>query len=166
MKKLALAVVCFSLTLGVATYAAKTAAPAVAKPVTATVAKTAAPAVSKAVTPTVSKTVAPTIAKPATKNDPIKFVDVPDDHYANSAVYRLVSRGVTKGYPDLTFRGEKTLSRYELAAYLANYDMYVQKVVVQPQDLRDLKIRLLEQETQQLRELVASLNAAVRSFRR
>ena len=101
-----------------------------------------------------------------TKNESIRFVDVPDDHFANAAIYKLVSRGVTKGYPDLTFRGDKTLSRYEIAAYLSNYDTYIQKNVVQPQELRDLKIRLLEQEMQQLRETVTSLNEALKTPKR
>lgn len=49
----------------------------------------------------------------------IKFKDLPDDHWAASAVYDLVRMGVTKGYPDGTFRGNKKISRYETAVFLA-----------------------------------------------
>jgi len=49
----------------------------------------------------------------------IRFSDVPDDHWAASAVYDLVKMGVTKGYPDGTFRGNKTISRFEIAIFLS-----------------------------------------------
>lgn len=49
----------------------------------------------------------------------VKFKDVPDDHWAASAVYDLVKMGVTKGYPDGTFRGTKNITRYETAVFLS-----------------------------------------------
>lgn len=48
-----------------------------------------------------------------------KFTDVPADHWAAPAVYDLVKQGVTSGYPDGTFRGDKNLTRYETAALLS-----------------------------------------------
>ncbi|MBI5699939.1 S-layer homology domain-containing protein [Candidatus Saganbacteria bacterium] len=52
-------------------------------------------------------------------NADIKFGDVPADHWAAPAVYDLVKQGVTSGYPDGTFRGDKNLTRYETAALLS-----------------------------------------------
>jgi len=49
----------------------------------------------------------------------LTFKDMPDDHWAASAVYDLVNRGVTNGFPDGTFRGNKKLSRYETAVFLS-----------------------------------------------
>ncbi|MFA4858450.1 MAG: S-layer homology domain-containing protein [Candidatus Margulisiibacteriota bacterium] len=49
----------------------------------------------------------------------IKFTDVPNDHWAASSVYDLVNMGVTAGYPDGTFRGNHSISRYEAAVFLA-----------------------------------------------
>lgn len=49
----------------------------------------------------------------------IKFKDMPDNHWAAPAVYDLVKLGVTKGYPDGTFRGDKQISRYETALFLS-----------------------------------------------
>lgn len=49
----------------------------------------------------------------------VKFKDVPDTHWAASSVYDLVKMGVTKGYPDGTFRGKKQITRYETAIFLA-----------------------------------------------
>ncbi len=49
----------------------------------------------------------------------VKFKDLPNDHWAASAVYDLVKLGVTKGYPDGTFRGTKKITRYETAVFLS-----------------------------------------------
>lgn len=45
--------------------------------------------------------------------------DVPEGHYAYDAVYDLIKRGVTGGFPDGTFRGKKLVSRYELASFIS-----------------------------------------------
>jgi hypothetical protein len=47
------------------------------------------------------------------------FKDVPAKHWAASSVYDLVRMGVTKGYPDGTFRGTKNITRYETAVFLS-----------------------------------------------
>jgi len=47
-------------------------------------------------------------ADPATK-------DVPTDHWAYAAVKELVKLGIIDGFPDGTFRGDKPISRYEMA---------------------------------------------------
>ena len=49
----------------------------------------------------------------------LKFRDVPDSHWASKAVYKLVKMGVTQGYPDGTFRGNKNITRFETALFLA-----------------------------------------------
>ena len=47
------------------------------------------------------------------------FSDVSEEHWAKDAVYELVKKGITTGYPDGTFRGEQSITRYETAAFLA-----------------------------------------------
>ncbi len=49
----------------------------------------------------------------------VKFKDVPADHWAAKSVYDLVRLGITTGYPDGTFRGTRTISRYETAIFLS-----------------------------------------------
>jgi hypothetical protein len=45
--------------------------------------------------------------------------DLPPDHWAYKAIQQLMEKyGVMEGFPDNTFRGTKTVSRYELAAAL------------------------------------------------
>lgn len=46
-------------------------------------------------------------------------VDVPQDHWAASAVAEVVARGWLQGYPGGSFRGEVALDRYQLATTLA-----------------------------------------------
>ncbi len=43
------------------------------------------------------------------------FSDVPEKHWAYDSVKKLVKAGLIDGYDDDTFRGDKTMSRYEFA---------------------------------------------------
>lgn len=49
---------------------------------------------------------------------PDRFVDVPKDHWAYQAVENLRAKGILVGYPNNTYRGKRTMNRYELAAAL------------------------------------------------
>ena len=54
------------------------------------------------------------------------FNDLPEGHWAYDAVTMLAEDGVLEGYSDGTFRGTKTMNRYEMAEVvskaLAKYD--------------------------------------------
>lgn len=47
------------------------------------------------------------------------FVDVPAKHWAYDAVSKLAKAGVVDGFGDGTFRGDKTMTRYEMAQIVA-----------------------------------------------
>lgn len=47
------------------------------------------------------------------------FVDVPAKHWAYGAVAKLAKAGVVDGYGDGTFRGDRTMTRYEMAQMVA-----------------------------------------------
>ena len=47
------------------------------------------------------------------------FSDVPAKHWAYDAVNQLAKAGVVTGYGDGTFKGDKTISRYEMASMIA-----------------------------------------------
>ncbi|HWR05924.1 S-layer homology domain-containing protein [Sporomusa sp.] len=47
------------------------------------------------------------------------FSDVPAKHWAYDAVGKLAQAGVITGYGDGTFKGDKTVSRYEMASMIA-----------------------------------------------
>lgn len=55
------------------------------------------------------------LAQPA-----LPFADVPTDHWAYEAILNLYTNyGCLSGYPDGSFRGDQTVSRYEFAASLS-----------------------------------------------
>jgi hypothetical protein len=47
------------------------------------------------------------------------FADVPADHWAYQAIETLSADGLIDGYPDGSFKGDRPLSRYEMAAIVA-----------------------------------------------
>ena len=61
----------------------------------------------------------------ATARDNGYLKDVPEGHFAYDAVYDLIKRGVTGGYPDGTYRGAKEITRYEIAAMLSKLEKSV-----------------------------------------
>jgi hypothetical protein len=78
--------------------------------------------------------------------------DVSPDHWAYAAIQALIEKyEVMEGFPDKTFRGPKTLTRYELAAALAKVMAKVEELIssatgqpisvepgVNPEDLRTI----------------------------
>lgn len=54
------------------------------------------------------------------------FVDVPLNHWAYDSVQSLAAKGVILGYPDGTFGGTKSLTRYEFAEATAKALAYVE----------------------------------------
>ena len=47
------------------------------------------------------------------------FADVPADHWAYDAVAQLAADGVIEGYGDTTFKGNRNITRYEMAQMVA-----------------------------------------------
>lgn len=87
------------------------------------------------------------------------FKDVPTKHWAKDSINDLVRLGITQGYPDGTFRGPKTISRYETAMFMAklaqsvsepteDIDFAIEKL---KNDLR-VEIRALRAEIAQLKK--------------
>ena len=55
--------------------------------------------------------------------------DLQRSHWASQAIEQLVDKyGVMSGYPDKKFRGDRTLTRYEMAAALYNVMQYIDKM--------------------------------------
>lgn len=55
------------------------------------------------------------------------FSDVPPDHWAYQAIVYLYEHGLIKGYSDNTFRGDKPITRYEMAFLIYNMLMELKK---------------------------------------
>jgi hypothetical protein len=47
------------------------------------------------------------------------FADTPANHWAYEALAQLAAKGLIQGYPDGTFKGDRTMTRYEMAMVVA-----------------------------------------------
>jgi|GEM_PF-1309858 len=56
----------------------------------------------------------------------VQFKDVPKHNWAADHVAIVVAEGVMKGYPDGTFKGNKCVTRYELAVALERMIAYIE----------------------------------------
>jgi hypothetical protein len=65
------------------------------------------------------------LAAPATFAE--TFKDVPKDHWAAESVQIVAADGVMKGYPDATFKGDKPVTRYELAVALERMIFFIEQ---------------------------------------
>src|SRR5690625_3707530 len=63
----------------------------------------------------------------------VPYPDVSPDHWAYEAIERLHNAGLIEGYPDGTFGGERTFTRYEMAMVfdriLGRYDAHLESVL-------------------------------------
>ncbi len=55
--------------------------------------------------------IAPAFAQP--------FADTPTNHWAYDAIAELAAKGLIEGYPDGTFKGDRAMTRYEMAMVVA-----------------------------------------------
>ncbi len=57
------------------------------------------------------------LVAPAALGQP--FADVPTNHWAYDAIAELAAKGIVEGYPDGTFKGDRAMTRYEMAMVVA-----------------------------------------------
>lgn len=100
------------------------------------------------------------LAIPALANP---FVDVPLNHWAYDAVQTLAAKGVIIGYPDGTFGGQRTMTRYEFAEALARVLAYVEQYGGLAEDVEILSKLAVEfaDELAALGVTVADLEATI-----
>lgn len=65
------------------------------------------------------------------------FNDVPTNHWAYGAVEQLAKDGILTGYGDGSFRGDQTVTRYEMAQIIANARTHMAKASAPDQQLID-----------------------------
>lgn len=65
------------------------------------------------------------------------FNDVPMNHWAYGAVEQLAKDGILTGYGDGSFRGDQTVTRYEMAQIIANARTHMAKASAPDQQLID-----------------------------
>lgn len=87
------------------------------------------------------------------------FVDVPAKHWAYDAVAKLAQAGVIDGYGDGTFRGDRTMTRYEMAQIVAKAMAHSDKQNAETKALVDKLAVEFNAELQNLGVRVAKLEA-------
>ncbi len=74
------------------------------------------------------------------------FVDVPEGHWAEDYLEKVVAAGIIEGFPDGTFRGGEGLTRYQAATVLARIMEWVeettQEMLAELDDLDQLEMDL------------------------
>ena len=78
------------------------------------------------------------VAAPAFAANP--FSDVPMNHWAYDAVEQLASKGILEGYPNGTFKGNRAMTRYEIASMVAR----MMNADLSGADLEQLKALIVE----------------------
>jgi hypothetical protein len=81
------------------------------------------------------------------------FRDIPAGHWSNMAVYEIAQMGITQGYPDGTFRGDKLINRYEIAAFLAK----LERVAIYNNAVSDKVVEELKVELEDVKEDIARI---------
>lgn len=75
---------------------------------------------------TIAVTIAALSFAAGEKSGSRRFSDVPENHWAAGAVQQLSDNRVLTGYPDSTFRGDRPVTRYELAVALARFAEFIE----------------------------------------
>lgn len=68
------------------------------------------------------------------------FKDVPKDHWAAESVQIVRADGVVKGYPDATFKGDRPVTRYELAVSLERMIAFIEESLGKEVESRKSKV--------------------------
>jgi len=89
------------------------------------------------------------------------FVDVPLNHWAYDSVQSLAAKGVIVGYPDGTFGGGKSLTRYEFAEATAKALAYVEGMDFASAD----DVAILEKLAIEFADELASLGVTVEDLK-
>jgi hypothetical protein len=92
----------------------------------------------------------------------LPFTDVPPDHWAYEALLNLAGvYGCISGYPDGTFRGESSVTRFEFAAGMDSCLNVLAGMAAEQAQERDREVQSLiqsmEQSLSDLRELESDL---------
>ena len=91
------------------------------------------------------------IIKPAIA-DP--FSDVPQGHWSYDAVQMLEEKGLVEGYPDGFFKGDRPMTRYEMALVVARVVAKLEQVQASIPEIPDLSIYATKEELETLNKLL------------
>jgi len=82
------------------------------------------------------------------------FSDVPQDHWAYDAVQMLEEKGLVEGYPDGLFKGDRAMTRYEMAMVVARVIAKLEQVQASIPEIPDLSIYATKQDLETINKLL------------
>ena len=80
------------------------------------------------------------------------FADVPEHHWAYEAVLQLQAAGLIEGYPDGEYKGQRPMTRYEMAMVIARFLAQLDSRVAD--QLEALRPGLVEEVSAEVSELI------------
>ena len=89
------------------------------------------------------------------------FTDVPADHWAYAAVSELADLGLVEGFPDKTFRGNNTMTRYEVSILVARIWYKVEETLAGGGSVDPEAIAKIEKLANEFRTELADLGVQV-----
>jgi len=82
------------------------------------------------------------------------FSDVPQDHWAYDAVQMLEQKGLVEGYPDGLFKGDRAMTRYEMAMVVARVIAKLEQVQASIPQIPDLSIYATKSDLETINKLL------------
>jgi len=82
------------------------------------------------------------------------FSDVPSDHWACDSVQMLEEKGLVEGYPDGLFKGDRPMTRYEMAMVVARVMAKLEQLEASIPESPDLSIYATKEDLEVLNRLI------------
>jgi len=83
------------------------------------------------------------------------FSDVPQGHWSYDAVQILEEKGLVEGYPDGLFKGDRPMTRYEMAMVVARVVAKLEQVQASIPEMPDLSIYATKEDMETINKLLA-----------
>ncbi len=81
------------------------------------------------------------------------FSDVPSEHWAYDAVNMLEEKGLVEGYPDGLFKGDRPVTRYEMAMVVARVIAKLEQVQASIPQMPDLSVYATKEDLEVINKL-------------
>ncbi len=88
------------------------------------------------------------------------FADVPTNHWAYDAIAGLAAKGLVEGYPDGTFKGDRAMTRYEMAMVVARLLARIESIQIpapQKPEVTKADVDAIQRLTSEFRAELAAL---------
>src|SRR5579884_1592274 len=92
------------------------------------------------------------------------FADVPTNHWAYDAIAELAAKGLIEGYPDGTFKGDRAMTRYEMAMVVARLLARIESIQIpapQPPQVTRADLEAIQRLVNEFRAELAALGVRV-----